>query len=298
MASARVVLADPSGRHVTLHPGHIIGRVSSAALLIDDPRVSEAHAMISLRRGQLLLLSLRRRVRVNGELLTEVPLRDGVEIELADGVRLEVIQCVTPGLVLAASHPAIGHRTLGSVASLMGRPARVIGRFVPDAPAHVWTVDGGWRLRIGDAIPRPVTGGEAFEVEGEPFVLDFVEDQGAASTVAAPRGAEVTIITYYDTVEVLTDGRRPALIGGRGARILSELASFGAPTPWELLAREVWQSDPAVSTVDLRRRWDTALSRLRQRLVTLGLRSDLIQADGAGAFRLTLTEGETVVDRS
>jgi pSer/pThr/pTyr-binding forkhead associated (FHA) protein len=46
---ATVRLRLPDGSTTTLAPGDIIGRMASAALVLDDGRVSEAHAMVSLR---------------------------------------------------------------------------------------------------------------------------------------------------------------------------------------------------------------------------------------------------------
>ena len=56
----------PSGAMVLLGPGDLIGRSPTAALHIDDPRISEAHSMVSLRGSQLKLLALRGRHSVYG----------------------------------------------------------------------------------------------------------------------------------------------------------------------------------------------------------------------------------------
>ena len=64
-AVARLLL--PDGRDVEVGPGDLIGRTPSAAAVIDDPRIAEAHAFVSLRHGELHLLSLRRMVVVAGK---------------------------------------------------------------------------------------------------------------------------------------------------------------------------------------------------------------------------------------
>ena len=56
---ATVYLLTPDGEEHALIPGDLIGRMHTAALHLDDGRVSEAHAMVSLRDGSLRLLSLR-----------------------------------------------------------------------------------------------------------------------------------------------------------------------------------------------------------------------------------------------
>lgn len=44
-ANVRLLLSD--GRSEVLGPGDIIGRMWSATLRLDDPHVSEAHALVS-----------------------------------------------------------------------------------------------------------------------------------------------------------------------------------------------------------------------------------------------------------
>jgi pSer/pThr/pTyr-binding forkhead associated (FHA) protein len=70
-ASALVRL--PDGSVETLYVGDIVGRTWSAAVRIDDPDVSEAHALVSLRGERLWLLALRRRFTVSGKVVEAVP---------------------------------------------------------------------------------------------------------------------------------------------------------------------------------------------------------------------------------
>ncbi len=50
---------------------------------LDDPRISEAHALLSLRGGALHLLSLRRMIAVDGKPVSGVELRRGLVVALA-----------------------------------------------------------------------------------------------------------------------------------------------------------------------------------------------------------------------
>ena len=50
---ASVRLRLPDGTIETLYAGDLIGRTWAAALRLDDPDVSEAHAMVSLRGERL-----------------------------------------------------------------------------------------------------------------------------------------------------------------------------------------------------------------------------------------------------
>ncbi len=54
----------PDGRSELLGPGDIIGRMPTATLTINDPHVSEAHALVSLRGSELKLPGLRGRSSV------------------------------------------------------------------------------------------------------------------------------------------------------------------------------------------------------------------------------------------
>lgn len=283
---------------VELQPGDLIGRSASAALVIDDPRISEAHAMISLRRGELYLLSLRRLVAVRGRAVSEVLLKAGETIELAPGISLIVALVAQPSQVAALRSRALGIRPLGQVASIViGPPLRIVARFVPDAAAHLWTIGKGeWRLRVGDGKPRVLELGASFTVGGVELTLCESELATAEPTQAGGHEAPLRIVAHYDGVELHRSNRPVVTIGGIGARIISELVAFGGPVDWEVAAREIWRDE--TSQLDLRRRWDVALSRLRARLREAGIRADLLRSDGVGQLQLVLGEGDQVHDRT
>lgn len=94
-----------TARRVDLGPGDLIGRLPGAALQIADPRVSEAHAMVSLRGGELVLLALRRRFTLGGEPRTQVVREPGLELDLAEGVSLHCSEVTLPEAVLALRAP-------------------------------------------------------------------------------------------------------------------------------------------------------------------------------------------------
>ena len=71
---AFVRLKDPDGVVHELSHGDIIGRVWSAALHLDDARISEAHAMVSLRGQELKLLALRGMFALGRKTLRELVL--------------------------------------------------------------------------------------------------------------------------------------------------------------------------------------------------------------------------------
>lgn len=298
---ARVGFSLSGGGRADLGPGDLIGRVATAALAIDDPRVSEAHAMVSLRRGELYLLSLRRMVAVRGRPVSEVLLEPGAVIELADGLALTVETVAKPARVPALAARGLGVRPLGSVASILaGPPPRVVGRFVPGAEAHVWSAgDDAWRIRVGDGPVRELAVGDEVTVAGLAFrmsavdlaSLDHASTQGAGG-IASP----LHLVAHYDCVELRRSDRPVVTVSGVGARLISELVAMGGPVAWEVVARELWRD--AVDAGELRRRWDVTLNRLRARLREAGVRADLVRSDGAGQVQLVLHDADRVDDRS
>jgi hypothetical protein len=291
----------PGGDVAELGPGDLIGRVASAALALDDPRVSEAHAMISLRRGELYLLALRRLVGYKGKPTSDVLLVEGDEIEIADGLRLVVEAVHKPAKVIAIEAAGLGVRPLGQVASLVaGPPLRLTARFVPGAAAYLWSVGGDeWRVRVGDAAPRSLGVGDGFDAAGVRCVLCAVDLGAACHPPTQAMGgidAPLRIVAHYESVELHRSNRPVVTISGVGARLISELVSFGGPVGWEVVAGELWRD--AAGPIELRRRWDVSLARLRGRLRDAGIRGDLLRSDGGGQLQLVLYDGDQVDDRT
>ena len=79
----------------------MIGRSYTADVRIDDGRVSELHAYVSLRASQLVLLALRGRVRCGERDVPRLELRPGQRIELAPEIAIDVVAVELPEQVLA-----------------------------------------------------------------------------------------------------------------------------------------------------------------------------------------------------
>lgn len=296
-ASARFRL--PRGGTVELLPGDLMGRTSSAALKLDDPRISEAHALVSLRGGELLLLSLRRMVAVDGKPVSSVVLRAGQAISLADGIELLVEAVHLPGTLPAIEAEGLGRRLLGAQGSLHASPLRFSGRYEPDADAHLWLTDTTWQVQIAGEAPRTLHADDTFVVGTDTVRFVDVPLHGAGLPPTRVEGgvqAPLRIVARFDSVHIHRGDRTPVVLNGRGARIVSELVSFRGPVGWQILAGEVWpdHSEPEV----LRRRLDVNLGRLRARLRSAGIRADLVRSDGAGQVELLLYEGDAVEDSS
>lgn len=129
----------PDGQRRDLGSGDIIGRMATAALVLDDARVSEAHALITLRAGELRLLPLRGRCAVDGELVAEAVLEQDMVIEPAPGLELLVEEVRLPEVVMALQGDELPLQVLNSVVSLRTHPApALLPRYVGDADAHIW----------------------------------------------------------------------------------------------------------------------------------------------------------------
>lgn len=129
-----------AGRAVTLGPGGRVGRLDRAELRLDDPRVSELHAYVSVRGGRLVLLALRGALTVDGIAVSEVLLERGVVVGLCPGLQLEVAEVMLGevGDSAASTAPTVGRAgeqplrlTLrydsASIAPVVGSPLMVAG---------------------------------------------------------------------------------------------------------------------------------------------------------------------------
>lgn len=297
-AHVRFLLPDAS-RVVASH-GDLVGRLSSAAVHLNDPRVSEAHAMVSLRGQELKLLALRGRFALDGKPLTELALVPDQVIAIAGGVHLRVEDVVLPDRVLAIEAEGVPQQVLTGVCSiLVGPRTRVVRRYEPQAAVRIWSVGSGWRVQIGDSEPEPLDAGDTIEVAGRVFRALSVPLARASQDATRLQGGiaePITLVAKYDSVHILREGQPATAVHGIGARILSELVALGGPAEWELIAGEIWSDAP--SRLALRRKWDVNLSRLRGKLRAARVRADLIRSDGSGRFELLLNPGDVLEDQT
>ncbi|MCB9698823.1 MAG: helix-turn-helix domain-containing protein [Alphaproteobacteria bacterium] len=290
---------DGSGASHELVPGDVLGRTGSARLSIDDPRVSEAHAMVSLRDGVLKLLSLRGAFALRGQPLRELILEAGQQIALAPGLLLEVEEVSLPDAVLAVEGPDLPRQPLPSVASLLLGPTRLVARYVDPAAARLWTHGDDWRLQVDGGPVRTVDAGDTFDVDGRTYALAELELRAAGhSPTRAGEGiqAPLVVVASYDTAHVLRQGVPVVSLSGVQARLISELAAVRGPIAWTALAAELWSDDGDAHL--LRARLDTAISRLRRKLREGRVRTDLVRTDGAGQVELLLYPHDAVEDRT
>ncbi len=297
-AFARVLCPDGSVRD--LYPGDIIGRMWTANLQLDDGRISEAHALVSLRGGDLKLLALRGLLAVNRKPIQEVVLAPGVDVRLAKDMHLQVIEVELPTSVLALEGDGLRRQQLAaSVCSLHTRPQpMLVPRFERGAAAHLWSTEDAWRLQIPGAPPRALSPGDTWTLDGHDFRVVEVALARAGQDETRMMGRlhpPLRIVAQYDSVQIHRKGEAPIVLNGLSAHIVSELVSFDGPANWEAIAGEIWRGED--DRYALRRRWDVNLSRLRRKLRDARIRPDLIKANGTGHFELLLYDGDAVEDR-
>jgi len=153
---------------------------------IDDPRISEAHALVSLRGTELKLLALRGRLSVDGKPRTEVTLIPGLRVVLAGFFGLTVDDVAMPDQILgitAVYDPTQVVGAHGVIAIVPSSEVPLRSGYDPAAAAHVWTRADASVLRRATSDPAPpssqssefaqpalidigLTPGDIFEVEG------------------------------------------------------------------------------------------------------------------------------------
>lgn len=273
---------DWRNQRVTLVPGDLIGRHATCALRIPDPRISEAHAMLAVRQGELVLLNLRGALLVRGERVTDPRLVVGVTLQLASDIALQVVDVQLPERIWFVQH-ANQLLPIDPVVSLLADRA-IAGRH-PHAVTTLWS--DGESCFCEDA--RLVDGQG---IQGHPATVHWrARSADLGNPTEQRRQGALTIRARFQTVTIDDAGAHALTLRGVPARIVHELVEIDGPVAWNALASEIWRDAP--NEVTLRRRWDAALVRLRRHLATAGLR-ELVVSDGLGHVELAKRPGDTV----
>lgn len=294
--NATACLRTPDGTIVRLTAGELIGRSWCASLQLDDPRVSEAHALLSLRGDQLKLLPLRGRLVHDGRRVDELVLEAGQTVLLAPDVRLEVLEVELPETGPALIGDGLPPTLLPPSSALALRPEPVLTHASShDARAWIWVHQERVRVRTDEVVDlRP---GESFQLDGRRFELIELPMRSARPTVGRPAPMPgMRVICRYETVHLFRPGQPPAVLDGIPAQLVSELVAFDAPVPWRMLAEALWGT--SVEEFKLRKRLDGALARLRSVLRRGGVREDLVRSNGRGQMELFLHPTDQVEDRT
>jgi hypothetical protein len=279
-----------SGGRTLLFAGDQIGRLRTAHLYIQDPRISELHAYLSLRDGALHLLKLRGNISLFGVAVASVALEPGVEIELAEGLSVRVLELHLPDnaaamLIDGTLHPLPG-----------GRWSVIAGRLLagtrPEAELWVWNDGSQWYLQEPGRAPQEM---DEHPLQAAGYTLHFKQMAQAPQQVEqtlgrSPRPALRNQAPVDSVILESVSGKGGRLVGN-SARLLTLLAELEGPAHWELVAKEIW---PRLDDRErLRSRWDRGLWSLRQMLARLELPVDLVQTQG-GQVELVLGAHDTL----
>jgi hypothetical protein len=294
---AYTTLRAPDGSVHELVHGDLIGRLWSAAMSLDDARVSEAHAMVSLRECELRLIALRGGLALHGRPVNEIALRPGLEIVLARGLTIAVEGVHLPKFVLGLEGPALMRQALPPVASLdANEGVRLHAGYAEGAAAWIWCTGASWRSKIAGQAACTLAPGDELVIAGQPIraIAIPLDDAGQAPTRGGGVAAPLQIVANFDTVHIHREGAAVLVLGGVQARIVSELVTLAGPAHWTVLAGLLWPGE----SEGIRSRFDVTLSRLRRKLQSARVRTDLVHTDGAGQVELLLYPHDVAEDRT
>jgi hypothetical protein len=286
-----------------VRPGDVIGRLHTSVVPLQDPRVSEAHALVSFRAGELWLLALRGRLRVrqsDGEsrVQAEVRLRPGLRIEFTPDSILHVEAVELPTVLVGIAAPGIAPHVPLGVQSVVEGPDGLALMPGPDrhALATVWADGDVIIVHRVDAPLVELGVDEALEIGGHRLRAVRLHRAGG-EVPATERGGiheALTIVARYDNVELRRTSAPAEVLGGQLARAISEVIALGGVTRWDLVASTLWPGEPPHAP--LRSRWDALMTRLRRTLRARGLRDDLLVQSGTGEVALKRYPDDVIVD--
>lgn len=293
---------------VSVHPGSLIGRLTTAAIHIPHPRISEAHALVSLRGNRLKLLALRGKLRCGGEAVRSVLIEQGAQIELAEGVLLFVEDVYIPPSTLMLCGVKDGPIELvAATYSLIpdadsARSLRLVPEYVDGAGGYLWVSAGTLWIGQAGAEPEMITVGRTYSIGRCVIQVINMPLSGTIDTVtnlADPpledTSDTLVVTARYTSVHIHHRGNT-CVISGRPANLISELVRFGGkPVPWEVVAQEIWGGG---DRMQLRQNLDRTLQRLRERLRETGIREGLVAPDGTGNLDLVLQPGDRLLDET
>ena len=249
--------------------------------MINDPRVSEVHAVVSLRAGALKLRPLGGHLWLFGMPVEAAVLAKGQRIALAQGLDVQVDDLVLPDRV-AALRIDDGEPIALKAPRLWVGEGQVHSRPIPDG-IELWCVDEDWFVgRPPQSLSAPQ------DIRGHRLEVVHVARKVAESLATKARGlyAPLRIVARFDIVHIHQANQPVLVLAGMPARLISELAAMG-PVSWKVAATELWPDQPADV---LRRRWDKTLATLRGKLREAHIRPDLVRSSGGQVSLVLVTE--------
>ena len=289
MNVAWVHLAASDGASACLYPGDLVGRSWRAELSIIDPSVSEFHAAISLRNGEIWIRKLGGPLSVHGMAATEVVAKEALRIGLSSTAYVDVVAVQLPEQLSALQvDKGVPQPLRAGRHGLTEQGTLVAASEVSEA--LVWTDGDQWLLSDGGEVMALDAGDTTWRGHTLTLIEVSVRAGEVLPTRRLDRYTPLRITARYSTVQVHQEGQPVLVLAGYGARLLTEVALLG-PAPWHVVAGEMWPR--LQNRMALRRRWDRALARVRHKLREAQFRTDLIRSTG-GQIEILLMPGDTV----
>ena len=282
---------------IHLAPGDFIGRSYKASLILSDPRISEAHAMLSLRGQSLKLLALRGRFRHEGQVLLELDLKPGQAIELAKDIWLNCVEVCLPKHIPALRINQLPPVVLTNTISIFLTADPYIKQGVqPQADAMIWSSGDSWHITFGDGPSQRLNIGDQWAHDDHLIhVLDITRREEAQLFTRSHIQQPLTLNVVDQRVHIHNEVDPPVIISGVPGKILAALLRQSGSAHWTAIARQVWLNDKAGEDV-LRPRFDVGLGRLRQQMKALFNTEDaLLEFDGTGILSIHLSKQDTIL---
>lgn len=295
MKMMHVLLRLPDGRLVYVPPGSVIGRLVTSAVPINDPRISEAHVLVTHRGDSMWMISLQPQpIKVLGERShRSVKLETGQRLSLTEGYVMEVIAVVTPDRLPQAQYRTVGESAWQTLGNLDGHEHYSV------MPGPLWAAgpQSGALFRLACGVDSWVLfspAGEAIPIEdldvwsaGEwefRFLWCPVGQAGIAKTMAKGHPfLDYSIEIGENFVRFIPLGgslpREQLTFVGQHRLLLLALLREPGPRRWQVLGAEVWDDWAELDRTARERRWNPAVHRLRKRLMEHGLDPDIIYRD-------------------
>lgn len=262
----------------TLFPGDLIGRLHGCALQLDDPRVSEAHAMVGVRGNSLWMLGLRGSIGIgvrDQDWRHDVKLIEGSRLRLAEELELTVVSVTLPDYVLVLegyAEPVVLDRPEWSLLDHAATPSHE-----RQAQAWLWSQELDWLIQVPGTSPIRVEEHDTIDVAG--LRLRFVRQPVTIADVPPTDTVEwrlprLNIEIQRDITRIHVAGRPTTELTRNAHEIMSHaarLAGERGTVHWTEIAAAIW---PVNGT---EKNWFTAHKRLKERLQKHCLPDNLVR---------------------
>ena len=289
MTVAWVHLVASDGTSAHLHPGDLVGRSWRAELSIIDPSVSEFHAAISLRNGEIRIRKLGGPLSVHGMAATEVVARGGLRINLSSTAHVDVVSVQLPERLSALRVDGEIVQPLTAGRHGLTREGKLVAAS-DAADALLWTDGDQWFLSDGGEMLALDEAGTMWRERFLELTEVSVREGEVLPTRRLERYTPVRVTARYSTVQVHQEGQPVLVLAGQPARLMTEVALLG-PAPWHVVAGEMWPR--LQDRMALRKRWDRVLARVRHKLRDGQVRPDLLRSTG-GQIELLVMPGDAI----